>query len=137
VVTSSPPSPSTAHIHFQSAAADRNRLAYGVTTLLGGGTAANRPSNATTCQTPRRPPLPHAAGARSLPVNLGFFGKGNAITPRALEEARFEPRLPPSNSTKTGAPDPAAIDSLFKQCQTSFDIQVCIHSDTHSTSGLC
>ena len=74
------------HIHFICPQQVETALASGVTTMLGGGTGPATGSNATTCT----PGAFHMArmlqAAEGLPVNLGFFGKGNASTPDALEE---------------------------------------------------
>ena len=57
----------------------------GVTTMIGGGTGPATGTNATTCT-----PGPWNIGMMlkatdSLPMNLGFLGKGNASLPLALE----------------------------------------------------
>ena len=74
------------HIHFICPQQIETALASGVTTLMGGGTGPATGTNATTCT----PGAFHIGrmlqAAEGLPVNLGFFGKGNASTPEALEE---------------------------------------------------
>ena len=74
------------HIHFICPQQIETALASGVTTLLGGGTGPATGTNATTCT----PGAFHLArmlqAAEGLPVNLGFYGKGNASTPEAIEE---------------------------------------------------
>ena len=74
------------HIHFICPQQVETALAAGTTTLLGGGTGPATGTNATTCT----PGAFHLArmlqAAEGLPVNLGFFGKGNASTAAALEE---------------------------------------------------
>ena len=74
------------HIHFICPQQIEDALHSGVTTLLGGGTGPAEGTNATTCT-----PGPwHLArmlqAAEGLPINLGFFGKGNATRPDALIE---------------------------------------------------
>ena len=61
-------------------------LYSGLTTMMGGGTGPAAGTNATTCT-----PGPWHIGrmlqaAEGLPMNLGFFGKGNATLPTALVE---------------------------------------------------
>src|SRR5512133_1476151 len=74
------------HIHFICPQLVEEALYSGVTTMLGGGTGPATGTAATTCT-----PGPwHIArmlqAAEGLPVNLGFFGKGNASDPRGLVE---------------------------------------------------
>src|ERR1044072_6180959 len=74
------------HIHFICPQLCEEALYSGVTTMLGGGTGPAAGTAATTCT-----PGPwHLArmieAAEGMPVNLGFFGKGNASEPRALVE---------------------------------------------------
>ncbi|MFM7312496.1 MAG: urease subunit alpha, partial [Cyanobium sp.] len=74
------------HIHFICPQQVETALSSGVTTLLGGGTGPATGTNATTC-TPGAFHLERMLqAAEGLPVNLGFFGKGNASTPEAIEE---------------------------------------------------
>lgn len=75
-----------AHIHWICPQQVDDALYSGVTTMLGGGTGPAEGTNATTCT-----PGPwHLArmleAAEELPVNLGFYGKGNASEPTALVE---------------------------------------------------
>src|ERR1700677_4736491 len=74
------------HIHFICPQQVDEAISAGVTTLVGGGTGPATGTSATTCT-----PGPwHLArmlqAAEGLPVNLGFFGKGNASDPKALVE---------------------------------------------------
>src|ERR1700693_2447552 len=74
------------HIHFICPQQIEEALFSGVTTMMGGGTGPAAGTTATTCT-----PGPwHLArmlqAAASLPMNLGFFGKGNAAEPQALVE---------------------------------------------------
>ena len=74
------------HIHFICPQQIETALASGVSTMLGGGTGPATGTNATTCT----PGAFHISrmlqAAEGLPMNLGFFGKGNASTAEALEE---------------------------------------------------
>src|SRR5205807_4711986 len=74
------------HVHLIGPQLAEEALYSGVTTLLGGGTGPAAGTAATTCT-----PGPwHLArmieAAEGIPVNLGFFGKGNASEPGALVE---------------------------------------------------
>src|SRR5207237_2082871 len=74
------------HIHFICPQQVEEALYSGVTTMMGGGTGPAAGTAATTCT-----PGPwHIArmlqAAEGLPMNLGFFAKGNATLPEALVE---------------------------------------------------
>src|SRR5690242_9967986 len=74
------------HIHFICPQLIDEALFSGITTMMGGGTGPAAGTAATTCT-----PGPwHLArmlqAAEAFPMNLGFFGKGNASLPRALAE---------------------------------------------------
>ncbi|MFX8410517.1 amidohydrolase family protein, partial [Acinetobacter baumannii] len=73
-------------IHFICPQQIEEALASGITTMLGGGPGPAAATSATTCT-----PGPwHRArmlqAAESFPMNLGFFGKGNASQPQGLIE---------------------------------------------------
>src|SRR5215813_5802160 len=74
------------HIHMICPQQAEDALYSGVTTMLGGGTGPAAGTSATTCT-----PGPwHMArimqAAEGIPVNLGFFGKGNASATAPLIE---------------------------------------------------
>ena len=122
------------HIHFICPQQIETSLASGVTTMLGGGTGPATGSNATTCT----PGAFHMArmlqAAEGLPVNLGFFGKGNASTPEALEEQIRAGAITLKLHEDWGT-TPAAIDCCLSVADR-FDIQVAIHSDTLNEAGF-
>ena len=122
------------HIHFICPQQVETALASGVTTMLGGGTGPATGSNATTCT----PGAFHMArmlqAAEGLPVNLGFFGKGNASTPEALEEQIRAGAITLKLHEDWGT-TPAAIDCCLSVADR-FDIQVAIHSDTLNEAGF-
>jgi urease subunit alpha len=123
-----------AHIHWICPQQADEALYSGVTTMLGGGTGPAAGTNATTCT-----PGPwHIArmlqAADGLPVNVGYFGKGNATLPAALIE-----------QVKAGAcglklhedwgTTPATIDACLSVAD-DLDVQVMIHTDTLNESGF-
>jgi len=122
------------HIHFICPQQIETALASGVTTLLGGGTGPATGTNATTCT----PGAFHLArmlqAAEALPVNLGFFGKGNASTPEALEE-QIRAGACGLKLHEDWGTTPAAIDCCLGVADR-FDIQVCIHTDTLNEAGF-
>src|SRR5260370_3173726 len=74
------------HIHFICPQLAEESLYSGITTLLRGGTGPAAGTAATTC-TPAPWHLTRLMqAAEGIPVNLGFFGKGNASEPKALVE---------------------------------------------------
>jgi urease subunit alpha len=122
------------HIHFICPQQVETALASGITTMLGGGTGPATGSNATTCT----PGAFHMArmlqAAEGLPVNLGFFGKGNASTPEGLEEQIRAGAITLKLHEDWGT-TPAAIDCCLSVADR-FDIQVAIHSDTLNEAGF-
>jgi urease subunit alpha len=122
------------HIHFICPQQIETALASGVTTLLGGGTGPATGTNATTCT----PGAFHLArmlqAAEGLPVNLGFYGKGNASTPEAIEE-QIRAGACGLKLHEDWGTTPAAIDCCLSVADR-FDVQVCIHTDTLNEAGF-
>ncbi|WP_094556208.1 urease subunit alpha [Synechococcus sp. 1G10] len=122
------------HIHFICPQQIETAIASGVTTLLGGGTGPATGTNATTCT----PGAFHLArmlqAAEGLPVNLGFYGKGNASTPAAIEE-QIRAGACGLKLHEDWGTTPAAIDCCLSVAD-KFDVQVCIHSDTLNEAGF-
>src|SRR5947199_335085 len=100
----------------------------------GGGTGPAAGTAATTCT-----PGPwHLArimqAAEGIPVNLGFFGKGNAAEPKALVEM-VEAGACGLKLHEDWGTTPAAIDCCLDVAE-QLDIAVAIHSDTLNESGF-
>jgi urease subunit alpha len=122
------------HIHFICPQLVEEALYSGITTMLGGGTGPAAGTAATTCT-----PGPwHLArilqAAEGLPVNLGFFGKGNASEPRALVEM-VEGGACGLKLHEDWGTTPAAIDTCLGVAE-QLDIAVAIHTDTLNESGF-
>ncbi|MCY3701754.1 MAG: urease subunit alpha [Rhodospirillales bacterium] len=122
-----------AHIHWICPQQVDDALYSGVTTMLGGGTGPAEGTNATTCT-----PGPwHLArmleAAEELPVNLGFYGKGNASEPTALVEQVRAGACGLKLHEDWGT-TPAAIDTCLSVAD-EWDIGVAIHTDTLNESG--
>jgi urease subunit alpha len=122
------------HIHLICPQLVEEALYSGITTMLGGGTGPAAGTAATTCT-----PGPwHLArilqAAEGLPVNLGFFGKGNASDPRALVEM-VEAGACGLKLHEDWGTTPAAIDTCLGVAE-QFDIAVAIHTDTLNESGF-
>ena len=122
------------HIHFICPQQVDEALCSGVTTMLGGGTGPAAGTNATTCT-----PGPwHMArmlqAAEGLPMNLGFFGKGNASRPDALIEQIAAGACGLKLHEDWGT-TPKAIDTCLTVAD-QYDVQVAIHTDTLNESGF-
>ncbi len=123
-----------AHIHFIAPQQIDDALMSGVTTMLGGGTGPAHGTLATTCT-----PGPWHIGrmmqaAEDFPMNLGFFGKGNASLPPALEE-QINGGACGLKLHEDWGTTPAAIDNCLAVADR-FDVQVAIHTDTLNESGF-
>ena len=122
------------HIHFICPQQIEEALMSGVTTLIGGGTGPATGTNATTC-TPGPWNLHRMLqAAESLPLNLGFLGKGNASRPAALEEQIAAGAMGLKLHEDWGT-TPAAIDNCLDVAER-YDVQVAIHTDTLNESGF-
>ena len=123
-----------AHIHWISPQQIDDALYSGITTMLGGGTGPAEGTNATTCT-----PGPwHLArmlqAADGLPVNLGFFGKGNASQPSAIAEQVTAGACGLKLHEDWGT-TPSSIDTCLEVAE-EMDVQVAIHTDTLNESGF-
>ncbi|MCL4142911.1 UNVERIFIED_CONTAM: hypothetical protein GTU68_065635 [Idotea baltica] len=123
-----------AHIHLICPQQIEEALCSGVTTMLGGGTGPATGTNATTA-TPG-PWHIHSMlrAADSLPMNLGFLGKGNASLPEPLREQVSAGAIGLKLHEDWGT-TPAAIDCCLGVAD-EMDVQVAIHTDTLNESGF-
>jgi urease subunit alpha len=122
------------HIHFICPQLIEEALMSGVTTMLGGGTGPATGTNATTCT-----PGPWHIGRMlqafdGFPMNLALSGKGNAATPKALEE-QIEAGACALKLHEDWGTTPAAIDCCLSVAD-AYDIQTLIHTDTLNESGF-
>jgi urease subunit alpha len=123
-----------AHIHMICPQQVDDALYSGVTTMLGGGTGPAAGTSATTCT-----PGPwHMArmleAAEGLPVNFGFFGKGNASATAPLIEMVRAGACALKLHEDWGT-TPNAIDVCLDVAE-KMDVQVAIHTDTLNESGF-
>jgi urease subunit alpha len=122
------------HIHLICPQQVEDALYSGVTTMLGGGTGPAAGTSATTCT-----PGPwHMArileAAEGLPVNLGFFGKGNASAAAPLVEMVRAGACGLKLHEDWGT-TPNSIDVCLGVAD-KMDVQVAIHTDTLNESGF-
>ncbi|WP_084619018.1 urease subunit alpha [Thalassobaculum salexigens] len=122
------------HIHFICPQQVDEALSSGVTTMMGGGTGPATGTNATTCTPGPWNIMRMMQAADALPINLGFFGKGNAALPQALEE-QIRAGACGLKLHEDWGTTPAAIDCCLSVAD-AMDIQVMIHTDTLNESGF-
>jgi urease subunit alpha len=122
------------HVHYICPQQIEEALYSGLTTLMGGGTGPAVGTAATTCT-----PGPwHIArmlqAADAFPINLGFFGKGNASLAAPLIE-QIEAGVCGLKLHEDWGSTPAAIDCCLSVAD-DMDVQVAIHTDTLNESGF-
>jgi len=123
-----------AHIHFIAPQQIEEALYSGVTTMMGGGTGPAAGTSATTCTPGPWHLMRMLQAAEAFPMNLGFFGKGNASLPAALEEQIAAGACGLKLHEDWGT-TPAAIDTCLGVAE-KYDVQVAIHTDTLNESGF-
>src|SRR5215831_13369840 len=122
------------HVHFICPQQIEEALYSGLTTMMGGGTGPAVGTAATTCT-----PGPwHIArmlqAADAFPMNLGFFGKGNASLGPGLVE-QIEAGACGLKIHEDWGATPATIDCCLSVAD-DMDVQVAIHTDTLNESGF-
>lgn len=123
-----------AHIHWIAPQQIDDALYSGITTMLGGGTGPAEGTNATTC-TPGSWHIGRMLqAADGLPMNLGFFGKGNASKPDSLIEQVVAGACGLKLHEDWGT-TPSAIGTCLSVAE-EMDVQVAIHTDTLNESGF-
>ncbi|MBL4693129.1 MAG: urease subunit alpha [Magnetovibrio sp.] len=122
------------HIHWICPQQMDDALYSGMTTMLGGGTGPADGTNATTCTPGAWHMERMLQAAEGFPMNLAFFGKGNASDPAALIE-QVEAGACGLKLHEDWGTTPSAIDTCLSVAE-DMDIQVAIHSDTLNESGF-
>ncbi len=122
------------HIHFICPQQVEEALMSGITTMLGGGTGPAAGTNATTCTPGPWYIEQMLKAADSLPMNLGFLGKGNASLRPAVEEQVAAGVMGLKLHEDWGT-TPASIDNCLSVAE-DYDVQVAIHTDTLNESGF-
>ncbi|HEU5282264.1 MAG TPA: urease subunit alpha [Burkholderiales bacterium] len=122
------------HIHWICPQQIDEALASGVTTMLGGGTGPATGTCATTCTPGPWHILSMLGASEAFPMNLGFFGKGNASLPEPLREQVRAGAIGLKLHEDWGT-TPAAIDNCLAVAE-EMDVQVAIHTDTLNESGF-
>ena len=122
------------HVHFICPQQMEEALFSGVTTMMGGGTGPAAGTTATTCTPGPWHIRRMLEAADSFPLNLGFFGKGNASSAAGLIE-QIEAGACGLKLHEDWGTTPAAIDCCLSVAD-DMDIQVLIHTDTLNESGF-
>jgi urease subunit alpha len=122
------------HVHFICPQQIEEALYSGVTTMMGGGTGPAAGTTATT-STPGPWHIQRMLqAADAFPMNLGFFGKGNASLAAGLVE-QIEAGVCGLKLHEDWGATPAAIDCCLSVAD-DMDVQVLIHTDTLNESGF-
>lgn len=123
------------HVHYICPQQIEEALFSGLTTLMGGGTGGPAAgTTATTCSPGAWHIRRMLEAADAFPVNLGFFGKGNASQPAALVE-QVEAGACGLKVHEDWGATPSAIDCCLSVAD-DMDVQVAIHSDSLNEGGF-
>lgn len=122
------------HVHFINPEQSQVALESGITTHIGGGTGASEGAKATTV-TPGPWHLHRMLeAAESLPLNIGFTGKGQAVNHTALVEQVHAGAIGLKVHEDWGA-TPSALDHAL-QVADDYDVQIALHADTLNEAGF-
>jgi urease subunit alpha len=122
------------HVHFICPQQIEEALYSGLTTMMGGGTGPAAGTTATTCTPGPWHIQRMLQAADAFPMNLGFFGKGNASLAAGLVE-QIEAGVCGLKLHEDWGATPAAIDCCLSVAD-DMDVQVLIHTDTLNESGF-
>ena len=122
------------HVHYICPQQIEEALYSGLTTMIGGGTGPAAGTTATTCTPGPWHIRRMLESADAFPMNLGFFGKGNASSAPALVE-QIEAGACGLKLHEDWGATPAAIDCCLSVAD-DMDVQVAIHTDTLNESGF-
>jgi len=118
------------HVHWNSAQLHEHALSSGITTMLGGGFGGG----ATTCTPGPENVERFLQAAEAWPVNVGFYGKGNASDPGPLRE-QVEAGACGLKLHEDWGSMPETIDTCLDVAEDE-DVQVCMHTDTLNEAGF-
>ncbi|MFT4880049.1 MAG: urease subunit alpha [Natronomonas sp.] len=118
------------HVHFNSTGLVEHALSSGVTTMFGGGFGGG----ATTCTPGPRNIELFLKAAEEWPVNVGYYGKGNASKPDPLREQARAGACGLKIHEDWGS-TPEVIDTALRVAE-EMDLQVAMHTDTLNEAGF-
>lgn len=122
------------HVHFISPEQSQVALQSGITTHIGGGTGASEGAKATTVTPGPWHIHRMLQAAESLPLNIGFTGKGQAVNHTALIEQIHAGAVGLKVHEDWGA-TPSALSHALDVAD-DYDIQVALHADTLNEAGF-
>ena len=122
------------HVHYICPQQIEEALFSGLTTMMGGGTGPTAGTTATTCTPGPWNIQRMLQAADAFPMNLGFFGKGNASFAAGLIE-QIEAGACGLKLHEDWGSTPAAIDCCLSVAD-DMDVQVVLHTDTLNESGF-
>jgi urease subunit alpha len=122
------------HVHFICPQQIEEALYSGLTTMMGGGTGPAAGTTATTCTPGPWHIQRMLQAADAFPMNLGFFGKGNASLAAGLIE-QIDAGACGLKLHEDWGTTPSAIDCCLSVAD-DMDVQVLIHTDTLNESGF-
>jgi urease subunit alpha len=122
------------HVHYICPQQIEEALYSGLTTMMGGGTGPAAGTTATTCTPGPWHIRRMLQAADAFPMNLGFFGKGNASFAAGLIE-QIEAGACGLKLHEDWGTTPSAIDCCLSVAD-DMDVQVLIHTDTLNESGF-
>jgi urease subunit alpha len=121
------------HVHFISPQQAYHALSNGITTLIGGGVGPTDGTNGTTITSGPWNMDRMLQAAESLPVNVGFLGKGNCSVDYSLEE-QVAAGVCGFKIHEDWGSTPQAIRAAMAVADRH-DVQVAIHTDTLNEAG--
>ena len=121
------------HVHFISPPQAEAALSNGITTLIGGGIGPSDGSNGTTITSGVWNIEKMLQAAETMPVNVGFLGKGNCSGSESVEEQIVAGACGLKIHEDWGS-TPQAIRTAVDVAER-YDVQVAIHTDTLNESG--
>ena len=123
-----------AHVHLICPQQVAAAIGSGITTMIGGGTGPASGTSATTCTPGAWHISTMLEAIESLPVNVGFLGKGNASGEAALREQVAAGAIGLKLHEDWGS-TPRVIDTALRVADEC-DVQVAIHTDTLNEMGF-
>ncbi|REI13767.1 urease subunit alpha [Staphylococcus felis] len=122
------------HVHFINPEQAEVALESGVTTHIGGGTGASEGSKATTVTPGTWYVHRMLEAAESLPINVGFTGKGQAASHTALIEQIHAGVIGLKVHEDWGATPSVLRNAL--EVADEYDVQIALHADTLNEAGF-
>lgn len=122
------------HVHFINPEQSQVALESGITTHIGGGTGASEGSKATTVTPGPWHMHRMLEAAESLPLNIGFTGKAQAVNHTALIEQIHAGAIGLKVHEDWGA-TPSVLNHALTVAD-EYDVQIALHADTLNEAGF-